>query len=211
MIGIFGGTFDPIHKGHVEVIEDFLNRVPIDELIIVPNGLPPHKDKRIFEKDKLRMVELALKHIDKLRIDDREIKKSSPSYAYETLIELQKENPDDDLIWIMGTDSFLEIETWFEYKKFLQEVNIMVLERPGFVIKEESFVYNLLQSKKVEKLSELESSKGHVFLLKINPIEITSTDIRCLIRDGEDVSKFLDPHVYKIIRENKLYERTNDS
>ena len=74
------------------------------------------------------MVQLAIGHIDKLKIDDREIRKNSPSYSYETFKELKTENPTPDLIWIMGTDTFSNIETWFKYEKFLDEVNILLLK-----------------------------------------------------------------------------------
>ena len=144
LIGIFGGTFDPIHKGHVKVIENFLDLIDIDELIVLPNGNPPHKKKRINELNKIKLVNLALSHINNLIIDEREILKSSPSYAYLTLREIQKENPNDTLVWIMGMDSFLEIETWYEYENFLEEVNLLILERPGYEVDETSFIQNLL-------------------------------------------------------------------
>ena len=98
----------------------------------MPNGTPPQKEKRINELNKIKLVNLALSHINNLIIDEREILKRSPSYAYLTLKEIQKENPNDTLVWIMGMDSFLEIETWYEYENFLEEVNLLILERPGY-------------------------------------------------------------------------------
>ena len=105
LIGIFGGTFDPVHIGHKLVIENLLELIKLDELIVIPNGTPPHKEKRIGETNKLRMTKLALGHIDKVKIDDREIIKETPSYAFLTFKELQKENPNDTLLWIMVSDS----------------------------------------------------------------------------------------------------------
>ena len=95
-IGIFGGTFDPVHSGHVQIIENFTRSVHLDELIVLPNGNPPHKEKRIDAGDKLHLVHLALGHIKNLRIDDREVQKKSPSYAYLTYQEIKNENPKDD-------------------------------------------------------------------------------------------------------------------
>ena len=95
MIGIFGGTFDPVHLGHTFVIKEFSDSVYFDELILIPNGTPPHKEKNVYEEEKLEMTKLALGNTANLTIDDREVKKKAPSYAYSTLQELKKENPDD--------------------------------------------------------------------------------------------------------------------
>ena len=130
LIGIFGGTFDPVHIGHKLVIENLLELIKLDELIVIPNGTPPHKEKRIGETNKLRMTKLALGHIDKVKIDDREIIKETPSYAFLTFKELQKENPNDTLLWIMGSDSYSKIDTWHRYKEFIEEVNLVILSRP---------------------------------------------------------------------------------
>ena len=152
------------------------------------------------------MVQLAIGHIDKLKIDDREIRKNSPSYSYETFKELKMENPTADLIWIMGTDTFSNIETWFKYEKFLDEVNILLLKRPGFEVDENSFVNDLFKSKRTMRFSDFFGSTGNIFLLNINPIEITSTEIRNLIRNEKNVTKFLNPEVHAVIKEYKLYE-----
>lgn len=207
-IGIFGGTFDPVHSGHVQIIENFIRSVHLDELIVLPNGNPPHKEKRIDAGDKLHLVHLALGHIKNLRIDDREVQKKSPSYAYLTYQEIKNENPKDDLVWIMGSDSFLDLENWYEHVKFLEEVNILVLERPGHTIEESSDISRRLKDKIVLNVEELKNSKGKIFFLKINPIKITSTDIRELIKNDEDVSDLLNKEVYDFIKNKNLYRKT---
>ncbi len=206
-IGIFGGTFDPVHNGHVKIIENFLKLVHLDELIVVPNGNPPHKEKRIEAGDKLQLVHLALGHIKNLRIDSREVQKKSPSYAYLTYQEIKIENPRDNLVWIMGSDSFLDLENWFEHKKFLEEVNILVLERPGHKIEESSDIWSRLKPKIVLNVEELKNSKGKIFFLKINPIKVTSTDIRELIKNDENVSDLLKKEVYDLIKDKNLYKK----
>ena len=207
-IGIFGGTFDPVHSGHVQIIENFIRSVDLDELIVLPNGNPPHKEKRIDAGDKLHLVHLALGHIKNLRIDDREVQKKSPSYAYLTYQEIKNENPKDDLVWIMGSDSLLDLENWYEHVKFLEEVNILVLERPGHTIEESSDISRRLKDKIVLNVEELKNSKGKIFFLKINPIKITSTDIRELIKNDEDVSDLLNKEVYDFIKNKNLYRKT---
>ena len=209
MIGIFGGTFDPIHNGHVSVIENFLDLVELDELIVIPNGNPPHKEKITKEKDKFEMVKLALDHIRDLKLDNREISKVTSSYAYSTSLELQKENPEATLVWIMGTDSFMNIESWYCYEEFINSTNFLILERPGYEIEKESVAHTLLKSRKINKFEGFRNNKGKIFLLKINPIKITSTHIRKMISCNEDAASFLDPSVYDYIKENNLYKDIN--
>jgi nicotinate-nucleotide adenylyltransferase len=206
LIGIFGGTFDPVHLGHTFVIKEFKDSVDFDKLILIPNGNPPHKEKNVYEQEKLEMTELALGNIANLTIDDREVKKKAPSYAYLTLQELKKENPDDILVWIMGSDSFANIDTWYCYEEFIDEVNLLVLERPGYSIQKQSIADNILRSKQTFDLSDLKKNNNKIFLLKINPIEINSTEIRKLIANNEDAAEFLHPNVYQFIKTNNLYK-----
>ncbi len=206
LIGIFGGTFDPVHIGHKLVIENLLELIKLDELIVIPNGTPPHKEKRIGETNKLRMTKLALGHIDKVKIDDREIIKETPSYAFLTFKELQKENPNDTLLWIMGSDSYSKIDTWHRYEEFIEEVNLVILSRPDCPIKKDSFAERLLETRKIDDVKGFENQTCKILLLSINPIKLTSTEIRKMISNKNDVSKSLNQDVYKLIKENNLYE-----
>ena len=172
----------------------------------MPNGTPPHKEKRINELNKIKLVKLALSHINNLIIDERETLKKSPSYAYLTFKEIQKENPNDTLVWIMGMDSFLKIETWYEYENFLEEVNLLILERPGYEVDETSLVQNLLEAKRILNFQEFKDSKGKILILPIDPIEVTSTKIRELISNNKDVSALLDGDVYQFIKDHNLYQ-----
>ena len=206
LIGIFGGTFDPVHIGHKLVIENLLELIKLDELIVIPNGTPPHKEKRIGETNKLRMTKLALGHIDKVKIDDRVIIKETPSYALLTFKELQKENPNDTLLWIMGSDSYSKIDTWHRYEEFIEEVNLVILSRPDCPIKKDSFAERLLETRKIDDVKGFENQTCKILLLSINPIKLTSTEIRTMISNKNDVSKSLNQDVYKLIKENNLYE-----
>ena len=207
MIGIFGGTFDPIHNGHVKVIENLLRIVNFDKLIVIPNGYPPHKDEGINPIDKLELVNIALSHIENIQIDERELKANTPSYAYLTYKQVQLENEDCSLAWIMGSDSFLGIETWYQYEKLLQEANILILERPGYPLENNKSIRYILEQRKVDSISELLEDSGRIFISKIDPIELTSTKIRDSIIRNEDVSSFLNRDVYRLIKNKKLYKK----
>ncbi len=126
-IGIFGGTFDPVHKGHTEIIKNLFELIPLDKVIVVPNGVPPHRQASVSSEERLRMVSSAFKSSEKVVIDNREIKKKDPSYAISTLRELIEENTEHSLVWIMGSDAFAEIDSWYQWEDFIKMINTMIL------------------------------------------------------------------------------------
>lgn len=151
------------------------------------------------------MVEIALGHIPNLKIDDRELIKNSPSFAYETLVDLKHDYSEDTLLWIMGTDSFLEIETWFAYESFINESHILILQRPNSTIEiDNPYKTRIKQKKQIVKMDFKDLSKS-IYLLNINPIEITSTEIRKRIANNENISDLVHSDVNKLIQRNNLY------
>ena len=107
----------------------------------------------------------------------------------------------------MGSDSFLGIKTWYEYAKLLEEVNFVVLERPGYSLENDISIRHILEHRKVNDISELKGTVGKIFILKIDPVELTSTEIRDSIRKNEDVSSLLNQDVYQLIKNKNLYKR----
>ena len=205
-IGIFGGTFDPVHKGHTEIIKNLFELIPLDKVIVIPNGIPPHRKASVSSEERLRMVSSAFKGLENVVIDNREIQKKDPSYAISTLRELIEENPEHSLVWIMGSDAFAEIDSWYQWQDFIKMINIIVMVRPNHEIPIESEAYKLLQKSHTVDKDSLTSGNGKILLLKIRPIEISSTDIRNKIIKGSDVSKFLLEEVNELINKRNLYQ-----
>ncbi len=205
-IGIFGGTFDPVHKGHTEIIKNLFELIPLDKVIVIPNGKAPHKKVSVNSKERLKMVSSAFQDIDKVVIDDREIKKNDPSYAISTLKELLEENEDNSLVWIMGSDAFSEIDSWYQWQDFVEMVNIIVMVRPNHEISMDSEAFNIMSTRQTIDKESLHTGRGKIYLLKIRPIEITSTEIRNKIIEGKDVSEFLLEEVNKLISKGNLYQ-----
>ena len=205
-IGIFGGTFDPVHKGHTEIIKNLFELIPLDKVIVIPNGIPPHREASVSSEERLRMVSSAFKSVDNIVIDNREIKKKDPSYAISTLKELIEENSEHSLVWIMGSDAFAEIDSWYQWSDFTKMVNIIVMVRPNHEIPVESEAYKLLQKSHTIDKDSLSSGNEKILLLKIRPIEISSTDIRNKIYKGSDVSEFLLEEVNELINKRNLYQ-----
>ena len=196
-VGIYGGTFAPIHNGHVRAAKAFMEQMKLDYLFIIPAHLPPHK--KIDESDdpiyRLRMCELAFEGVDGVVISDCEILRGGKSYTYDTLKELQRENT--RLFLLCGTDMVLTFDTWYRFE------DIFKMCYPVYVRREND---PLIGNRIVTKITEYYQKYGVMFRKIItDPVELSSTDIRAAVRSGEDISKLVPEKVAQFIRENGLY------
>ena len=193
-VGVYGGTFAPIHNGHVEA---FMEQMKLDYLFIIPTYMPPHKavegsDDPLY---RLKMCELAFADTDGIVISDTEIARGGVSYTYDTLKELQR--PDARLFLLCGTDMVLTFDKWYRYE------DIFKMCYPTYVRREDDPV---ITSKIIAKIGEYYEKHGVMFRrIVTDPIKISSTDIRRAVREGRDISALVPPRVEKFIRDNRLY------
>ena len=196
-VGIYGGTFAPIHNGHVRAAKAFMEQMKLDYLFVIPAYLPPHKqidqsDDPIF---RLRMCELAFKDVDGVIISDCEIKRGGKSYTYDTLKEFER--PNTRLFLLCGTDMVLTFDTWYRFE------DILKMCYPVYVRRENDA---LIGSRIVSKITEYYKKYGVMFRrIVTEPLELCSTDIRRAVERGEDVSGVVPPAVARFIKENGLY------
>ena len=196
-VGIYGGTFAPIHNGHVRAAKAFMEQMKLDYLFIIPAHMPPHK--QIDESDdpiyRLRMCELAFEGVDGIVISDCEILRGGKSYTYDTLKELQRENT--RLFLLCGTDMVLTFDTWYRFE------DIFKMCYPVYVRREND---PLIGNRIVSKITEYYQKYGVMFRkISTDPVELSSTDIRAAVRSGEDISRLVPQKVAQFIRENGLY------
>lgn len=196
-VGIYGGTFAPIHNGHVEAAKAFMEQMKLDYLFVIPAFIPPHK--QIDESDspvhRFRMCELAFEGIDGVIISDIEIRRGGKSYTYDTLREL--EAPDTRLFLLCGTDMVLSFDTWYRFE------DIFKMCYPTYVRREKD---PLLDGKIIAKIGEYYQKYGVMFRkILVDPITLASTDIRRAVKEGRDISHFVAPSVAEYIREHELY------
>ena len=191
-IGVFGGTFNPIHHGHLINIALVKENFNLDLILFVPVKDPVHKKliDNILPQDRMKMVELAVAGTESYKVLDIEIKRESPSYTITTLEELQKIYCNDDLFLIIGSDSFNELDTWREYKKILSDYAIIVLQRPGDAE---------LRSDILDAAKRVEFQKGYM-------IEISSSMIRDRVNKGLPINFFTADEVVSYIRDKGLYK-----
>ena len=196
-VGIYGGTFAPVHNGHVAAAKAFMEQMKLDYLFIIPTCLPPHKqidfsDDPIF---RLRMCELAFKDVDGVVISDTEIKRGGRSYTYDTLVELTR--PNTRLFLMCGTDMVLTFDTWYKFREILK------LCYPVYVRREND---PILTKRVVDKITEYYEKYGVMFRrIVTEPIELSSTQVRRKVAAGEDISGLVPAGVAEFIRENGLY------
>lgn len=195
-VGIMGGTFDPIHIGHLILAMEAINYKNLDEAWFIPTGNPNFKqDKNVTDKqNRFEMVKIATQDNDKFKVCDYEINKNGVTYSWETMKYL-RENYDYDFYFIMGEDSLMSVETWENAEDFLKNTKILACIR-----RQEEM------SKLDEKIDELKSKGYFVEKIPASFIDISSTKIREKVQSNQDFRYFLPNQVFEYIVRNKLYE-----
>jgi nicotinate-nucleotide adenylyltransferase len=196
-VGIFGGTFAPIHNGHVEAARLFMEQMRLDYLFVIPAAIPPHK--QIDDSDspyhRLKMCELAFSEFDGVVVSDMEIARGGKSYTIDTIRELTAENR--RLLLFCGTDMVLTFDQWRQYKEILS------LCYPVYMRREHDRIIDDLV---VKKITQYYQETGKMFRRIVGePIEISSSEIRAALKQGKDISDMVPKAVAEYIKENNLY------
>jgi nicotinate-nucleotide adenylyltransferase len=208
-LGIFGGTFDPIHFGHLRTAFELLQLLSLGELRFVPAGNPPHRDVPLAEAGlRLAMVRAAIEGQPGFAVDDREVRRVGPSYTVTTLSELRSEQPQCPLVLVVGMDAFLGLPTWHQWREILQLAHVAVAHRPGWRAPTSGALGELLQQRGTDQVQDLhESLAGRIYVHPVTQLEISSTDLRNIILSGRDPRYLVPDAVRDIIRDTGCYTR----
>ena len=195
-IGLYGGTFDPIHTGHLIVIANAINYMNLDKVIILPSSNPPHKKhkKKTATNIRVEMVAEAIKDNDKIILSTYESTDQTVRYTHETIRYFKKYFPEDEIFYILGEDSFLTIDTWRNYEDILDE-NIIVFTRSNIDS----------DSELVKKVEIIKKDNPNIFLINNLNINISSTLIRGLVKDKKSIKYLVSDEVKYIIEKRGLY------
>lgn len=195
-IGILGGTFNPIHNGHIEIAKSALSECGLSKIIFMPNGNPPHKSKIGIADafDRYNMVSLAIEPYDSFEITDYEIKRDKPSYTIETMAYMKKIY-DCPIYFIIGADSLYTIDTWYKSDELIRQCSFIVADRNC------TYGNNLLTAAK-----KLNNIGADITVLNMKPFDAKSTDLRNLIKERKDCSRYIPKSVYNYIITHRLYE-----
>ncbi len=212
-IGLFGGTFDPIHTGHLRAAQEVREILNLDKVSFVPSGRPPHKNIAhvTSPEDRYEMVQLAVREFPSFDVVDYEIRKEGISYTIDTLIYLRSVEPEAEFYFILGNELFSSIESWKNYRELFQISNFAVITRPGFenlsprslplAIEDKFLYYKQTGNATLYKNSACKL----VALIEIQGVEVSSTEIRKRVRLGGSISNLTPKEIEEYIMAKNLY------
>ena len=197
-IGIMGGTFNPIHNGHLMLAERSYRQYVLDQVLVIPNKLPAYKDtdELLDARQRSEMVKLAIQPYSYMQYSDMELRRQGITHTVDTLMELNRQYPDDQFYFILGADSLVHFEEWYQYREILKLAVILCAGRDG------------LECEKLDPIREKLLSQvpeARIAYLDTPMMEISSTDIRERIAQKEWVMNRIPKPVYQYIMENHLY------
>ena len=218
-IGLLGGTFNPIHNGHLRAGIEVKEAFGLHTIYLIPSAIPPHKSPRgvVDARDRFHMIQLAISNQSNLVASDVELDRPGPSYSIDTVYHFQNTFPKDTQLYlILGTDAFYDIDTWKAYEDFFDLVPMIVMMRPGdrFSVdpKPNSFFENFLKTKISKKYAYSEDrscfihpEKQSIFIATITSLDISSTRIRDIICKGHSIRYLVPDPVADYIETKGLY------
>lgn len=198
-IGVFGGTFNPIHLGHLIAAQEVLYKMKLDKIVFMPSGDPPHKSNYFLasSSDRLEMVWLAIEGNKSFTVSDMEIKRIGKTYTYDTLIELHKIYYGDKFYFIVGFDALKEMHTWKNAEELFKLTDLIVVNR------------GILEEGMKDEIKDKEKCGASINLVEIPDIGISSTDIRKRIFIGEGIRYLVPDNVFEYITKKGLYVDDN--
>lgn len=211
---LYGGTFDPIHYGHLKPVEILANQIGLQRVTIMPNNVPPHRPQpEASAAQRKMMLELAIADKPLFQLDERELRRDSPSYTAQTLQEWRAEQgPETPLAFIIGQDSLLTFPGWYQYQTILENSHVIVCRRPGYALtmKEEQHQQWLEQhlTYQVEDLHILPA--GKIFLAETPWFDISATLIRQRLQQGLPCDEMLPLPVLRYIQQQGLYQKSSN-
>jgi len=206
-IGILGGTFNPIHHGHLRLALELYERLDLAKVLLIPSAHPPHRAQpSMSSQRRLEMVQAAIVGVEGLCVDDRELRRQYPSYTVDTLKSLREDYPDRSLCLILGLDAFLGLPSWYKWELLITLAHLIVVRRPDTLEEEQSpTILNFIkqyQTLNVENLKR--KTGGTIWVEEIPMLAISATQIRDLIAAGKKPHYLLPPAVLDIINSHHL-------
>ena len=194
-VGIMGGTFNPIHTGHLIMAEHAYDSFGLDEILFIPTGNSYMKSDVLDKETRAKMVSLSIEDNPKFAMSDIEISKDTPSYSFETIRELKQLNPGNDYYFIVGEDSLRSMKDWVHPEKIFSEITVLVARRPYVSIEKLMDVIEFYES----------TYNADIQVIEMNNIDISSTEIRNRVSEGKSIKYMVHPKVLDFIQSHNLY------
>ncbi|MBF0218530.1 MAG: nicotinate-nucleotide adenylyltransferase [Gammaproteobacteria bacterium] len=215
IVGLMGGTFDPVHNGHLRVALEFKERLGLDALHLVPAATPPHRQPPwATAAQRLTMVQLAIGNNAPLEVDDRELQRPGVSYTLETLMSLQQQlPPQSKIVLLMGSDAFCHFHRWHGWQMIRQRVQLVLAIRPDHPLRQEDLPQALQSWFSSSRLVDAQTSAdfahspaGTLWQLAVTPLAISATHLRQLCASGRSIRYLTPDPVWDYIHQNGIYQ-----
>lgn len=207
MIGILGGTFDPIHYGHLRPAREVMRALGLAEVRVIPAAVPPHRPTPVATAEqRLQMARLAVADMPGLRVDDRELRRGGPSYTVLTLESLHRQLDEQPLCLLLGLDAFEGIETWHRWQELPALAHLVVMTRPGWTAPADDALPAWARGRLARTPDELaQTGAGKIYFQAVEPQDISGTRIRAAIACGQAVEGLVPSAVLEYLRLNRIY------
>ena len=208
MIGLYGGTFDPIHIGHLRPALEVCDYLQLESVRFIPAYSPQLKQAPgISAEQRAEIVSLAIEEYDLFDLDRRELQRKGSSYTIDTLIDIRNEvGPVEKLVLLVGSDAFAKLPMWHRWEALLDHCHIAVMKRPGYNLDFNRFPADWWQSRQAKHPSDIDSPAGNVIVCATTALEISSTCIRNALKKGQSVRYLVPQTVAQYLEDNQLYE-----
>jgi len=212
MLGILGGTFDPVHFGHLRPALEIRQALALEELRLVPCHIPPHRPQPVASPlQRVAMIEAAIRDIPGFSVDRRELERDGPSWTFDTLISLRNELGAGSLCLLIGMDAFHGLPAWHRWHELIDLCHMVIMTRPGSEFHPGGELDDFVGLHRVMDPAELEQhAAGHVLFQDVTQLEISATRIRTLLAQGKRADFLVPEAVLEIIRHEGLYQAGSD-
>lgn len=207
-IGLFGGTFDPIHLGHIQIALELKQALHLDEMRLLPCHIPPHRRAPVASAEhRAAMVQLALSDCKQLRIDTLELHNPEPSYSVHTLEQLRQTLGDEvSLCLAMGMDSLVTLNSWYRWQALLALAHIIVAARPGWSLANNGEMLEYVNQHRGSMADLHQLRRGKIVIQELSLVPISSTGVRARLNQGQSVKSLIPDAVQAYIRQHQLYQ-----
>jgi nicotinate-nucleotide adenylyltransferase len=207
-IGLLGGTFDPIHNGHLRLAMELYERLELAAVHLIPSAHPPHRGQPIASAElRLEMAQLAIDGLTGIKVDNRELLRPGPSYMLDTLRSIRAEEGERPLYMILGMDAFGHLNSWYEWEQLINYAHILLVQRTGKRLPMTKIMRSFLELKRTTNIEELRSSPaGKIYIEEIPILTISSTQIRGLLVNRRNPRYLLPDSVLELIHVRNLYQ-----
>jgi nicotinate-nucleotide adenylyltransferase len=208
-VALFGGTFNPVHTGHLRIATELAELLQVDRLRMLPCAFPPHRGApQASAQQRLAMLRVALAHQSLLVADDLELQRAEPSYSIDTLIQVRQQiGPEQPLFFCLGMDALANIDSWQRWQELLDHCHIVVSSRPECRLPQSGPAADWISRHRCEDLAVLQTSAaGYIYFCELTMLNLSSTEIRRKVASGESIQFMTPDAVVDYIQQHHLYE-----